>query len=161
VRSIDPNTLSMTAMPNKRHATTVAVAIALVAFLTARVIWPDVPGSEQPPASLLPFFIILGAISSVAFGLGATILLLGRPAFDRLSALTPGMRTVTWLSSAWLLVSWWPHENMHRVHVDGDYMGLVLIEYVFHVTLIIAGVIVALAFLRLAHSAPNAPLQKP
>ncbi len=55
-----------------------------------------------------------------------------------------------YLAIGWLLVSWWPHDNLH-IHVGNDMQGLLYIEYGFHVTLMICGLIVAygfLAFLR-------------
>ena len=50
---------------------------------------------------------------------------------------------LVFFSAAWGLVSWWPHDNMHRVMMMGDYWGLIRLEYGFHLTLIIAGVLIA------------------
>jgi hypothetical protein len=57
-----------------------------------------------------------------------------------------GRSTGDWLvllSAAWLLISWWPHDNLHRTMMMGDYWQLIRIEWAFHFTLIVAGVIVA------------------
>lgn len=43
------------------------------------------------------------------------------------------------LSAAWALVSWWPHSNMHRANTTLE--GLILIDWAFHLTLIIGAVI--------------------
>jgi hypothetical protein len=51
-----------------------------------------------------------------------------------------------------MLVSWWPHNNLHRVLGRGDFTGLALIEYTFHATSIAAAAIVGLFFLRAVRS---------
>lgn len=147
-------------MHDKRSAKIIGVVAAVAAFLLSRVIWPDAPGGDQPPAAMMPFFVILGVISSAAFGMGVALLAYGKPMFERLAGLSPNLRTVAWLSCAWLLASWWPHENLHRTHTEGDFMGLLLIEYGFHVTLILAAAVVTKALLKIAHAAPVASAQK-
>ncbi len=46
----------------------------------------------------------------------------------------------------WMLVSWWPHDNLH-VHNGMNLQGLLYIEYGFHLTLIIASLILTYGFL--------------
>ena len=57
-----------------------------------------------------------------------------------------GLALLTYLSIGWLLVNWWPHDNLQRV-VGNDFPRLIWIEYGFHMTLIPAG---ACAAYRLA-----------
>ena len=52
------------------------------------------------------------------------------------------------LSIAWLLSNWWPHDSLH-IHNGLNLGGLLGIEYGFHITLMIAGLIVAYFFLTL------------
>jgi hypothetical protein len=60
----------------------------------------------------------------------------------------PGWLTwAAFLSIAWFLVNWWPHDNLHRVNGQ-DFGGLPRIEYAFHLTLEIAGALLALYFFR-------------
>ena len=59
------------------------------------------------------------------------------------------------MSIAWFLISWWPHDGFHRSLTD--MWTLVYVEYAFHLTLMIAGAILALAFARLARQAATAP----
>lgn len=134
-------------MTNKRLVSVVAVLAAIATFVLGRVIWPDDPIALQPAASLLPHFMFLAVVTSVAFGIGLTLLLFGKPLFARLPNLAPKWRTAAWLSASWLLVSWWPHENMHRVHHAEDFVGLLKIEYSFHLTLILATLFVVKALL--------------
>src|SRR3954471_14729002 len=124
---------------NRTFLLILTVVAAVGSFLLSRVIWPDMAGMPIPDSMQLPFLIAISAIESLAFGIGIAFLvsvwpfMRGRNAWDWL----------TYISAAWLLVSWWPHDNMHRVNMMGDYWGLIRIEWIFHFTLIVAGVIVA------------------
>ena len=111
------------------------IVFALSSFLLSRVIWPDAPGAHIPSASLLPFFIILAIVESLAFGIGMSLLI------DYWEA---GKKDqFAFLAIVWLLISWWPHDNLHRVIDESNYVHLLFIEYGFHLTLIIAGFVVA------------------
>ncbi len=124
---------------NKTVLIGITVVAAIAAFLLSRVIWPDLPGIPMPVGAQLPLLIVVSAIEAIGFGVGIAFLvslwpyMRGRNAWDWL----------TYISAAWLLVSWWPHDNLHRVMMMGDYWQLIRIEWTFHVTLIIAGIIVA------------------
>lgn len=54
---------------------------------------------------------------------------------------------LAYLSLSWLLISWWPHDNLH-LHNGMNLQGLLYIEYGFHLTLIIASLILARAFVQ-------------
>ena len=98
-----------------------------------------------PNAALVPYFIFLSALESLAFGLGVALAILGgsnlrnRAGIDKLTV-------AAFIALVWLLVSWWPHDNMHRVNWIDNFEGLLRIEYTFHFTLIISGFILALYF---------------
>ena len=128
-----------------------AVAVALVAALAAMAlgqkIWPNPAGAPAPPSSLLPVFIGLEAFSAIVFGLGVSFLVFGYGAVAR--ARQPAWLTYgTYVSLAWLLVSWWPHGNLHRVTQTGNWTNLLAIDYGFHLTLMAAAGVVAVFFLR-------------
>ncbi len=73
-------------------------------------------------------------------------LILGWPLVRRATR-EAGVATLpVYLSIAWSLMQWWPHSNSHRV-VGEDYAALLMIDYGFHVTLMIAAAIVARFFL--------------
>jgi hypothetical protein len=87
----------------------------------------------------LPLFIGVGVAESLAFGIGVSFIIFGL-------SFMKGRSTGDWLvfwSAAWGLVSWWPHDSLHRTTLMGDYNRLLGIEYGFHITLIIAAVIIA------------------
>ena len=103
----------------------------------------------MPPGDLLPLFILLAVLESILFGLGGRICFLvfgyGLVARGRQPL---WITYAAYVATAWLLVSWWPHENLHRVTVNGDWRGLLGIEYGFHLTLMAAAVALALFFFR-------------
>ena len=124
---------------NKTFLIGVTIVAAVVSFLLSRVIWPDLAGMPMPDSTQLPLLIGVSAIESLAFGMGIALLI-------SLWPFMKGRGTGDWLvliSAAWLLVSWWPHDNLHRTTMMGDYWRLIGIEWGFHFTLIVAGVIVA------------------
>ena len=126
----------------------VTALFAVPAMALGQVIWPPAPGSPEPSAGQLPFFIFLSVFEAVAFGLGISFLLFGFPALLRLAR---GSRLRAWamyLSVGWFLVSWWPHDNLH-LHNGLDLQHLLYIEYGFHVTLIIATVVLAYSLLTM------------
>jgi len=90
----------------------------------------------------------VSVFETLAFGLGITFLLFGFPALLRLAR---GSRLRAWamyLSVGWFLVSWWPHDNLH-LHNGLDLQQLLYIEYGFHVTLIIAAIVLAYSLLTM------------
>jgi hypothetical protein len=136
--------------PGSKRSTAAIVAVATIGTIAAlglgRVIWPDPPGMA-PPDNLLPLFIVIGVVESVSFGLGLSFLLYGWPRLRR-AGQDRRLTVATYVSIAWLMTSWWPHDNLHRVLAHGDWSGLLRIEYAFHVTLAVAGAIVAWFFVR-------------
>ena len=103
--------------------------------LLTRVIWPDPEGGLSPGTQLLPFFIFIGLMESLAFGAGMSLLVNGWRKFES--------HRLVFLAVVWSLISWWPHDSLHRVMPEGDLVQLLRIEYGFHVTLILAGLVVA------------------
>ncbi|MFG2036587.1 hypothetical protein [Dactylosporangium sp. NPDC048998] len=128
-------------------AVTVTALGAVATFALARVLWPDPAGAPTPSADLLPFFLLLSVAESVVFGLGLAFLAFGLAPLRRAKA-GAALTWAAYLSIGFMLLSWWPHDNMHRVLSHGDFAGLVQIEYLFHAPLIAAAVIVAAFFLR-------------
>ena len=79
---------------------------------------------------------------------------------DHYRALADGLRSPhpAWgghLGIAWSLVNWWAHDGFHRV-TGLNYEGLIRIEYGFHVTLIVGGILAAYFFLSVARIASRA-----
>ncbi len=129
----------------------VTLLFGIPAFITGPLIWPP---AVAPGSNLLPFFLFLSCAESLTFGLGAAFLIFGWPQLRQRSF---GSRPLTWamfISIAWLLISWWPHDHLHAFNKTQE--GLLFIEYGFHLTLFIGGAILAYGFIRLFVSAREA-----
>ncbi len=126
----------------------VSALFAVPAMVLGQLIWPPDPANPTPSGGQLPFFILLSVFEAAAFGLGISFLLFG---FRPLLRLARGSRLRAWamyLSIGWFLVSWWPHDNLH-LHNGFDLQGLLYIEYGFHVTLIVAALVLAFSLLTM------------
>ena len=120
----------------------ITFAAGLAAFLRSYVLWPNPPGADQRPPGIVPFYVI----ESLAFGLGLAFLLRGAQLLA-VSCRPRVLDVASYLSIGWFLANWWPHTNLHRV-TGFEWYGLIWIEYGFHVTLIVAGAVLAFAFTR-------------
>jgi hypothetical protein len=128
----------------------VTLVATAFAFGSSQALWPA-PAGFNPPASLLPFFVVLGLVESLAFGVGVAFLIFGFP----LVARTGVSSLAAWggyLGIAWFLVNWWAHDGFHRV-TGLSFAGLIRIEYAFHVTLIVGAALAAYFFLSVARKA--------
>jgi len=112
--------------------------------------WRPSPDFPQPTSAQLPLFILLNAAEALAFGLGIAFLIFGYPLMQAIAPASKRLTLWAFLSIACLLVNWWPHDSLHVA--NGVNMGgLLVIEYVFHITLIVAGAILAYFFWVLVH----------
>ena len=80
-------------------------------------------------------------------GLGVCFLAFGLPLLQR-AGRSNGLKWAAFVSIAWLMMSWWPHDGLHRSLDHMDLNGLLAIEYGLHVTLMIASTMVGLFFVR-------------
>ena len=131
----------------------VSVVLAVIAFMLSPNaplggFWSPDPHMPVPTASQLPLFILLNVAEAVTFGIGLAFLFFGLPMMRAIAPASIGLTRAAHVSIAWLLFSWWPHDSLH-VHNGMALDGLLFIEYAFHLTLMIAGVILAWFFLTL------------
>jgi hypothetical protein len=131
----------------KTHAKSgiLALVVAVPAFITGRIILPPSP-DMHPTASQVPFLMGMSVIESLALGFGVAFLVFGWKMVKDAPAKRKKLAVWTYLAVGWLLCNWWLHDNLHA-HNGMDIGGLIRIEYAFHVTLIVAGVIVSRWFL--------------
>jgi hypothetical protein len=123
----------------------VTIGVAAVAIPLSFVLWRTPPGVATPPPNLLPIFLPIGVvIPALAFGFGMAFLLFGWRLLRVNGA--PGLARAAYISIGWLLLNWWPHSNFHRV--ANGWTNIVVVDYVFHTTVIIATYVVAAFFLR-------------
>ena len=136
----------------------VTLLVGLPTVPLSQILWPSpaaVDMSAAPTSLQLGLLIVLSLCEGLAFGLGVAFLLFGLPLVRRVTGEAPLLTWATYASIAWWLVSWWSHDNFHRV--NGDLGGLIMIEYGYHITLMLASAIVALAFVRLFSRAGAEP----
>jgi hypothetical protein len=129
------------------------LVLAVIAFLASPggplgSFWRPSPDVPPPTGAQLPLFILLNVAEVLAFGTGVSFLIFGYPVVQRVLPQSKGLSFAAYLSIAWLLANWWPHDSLHIAN-GTDVGGLLAIEYTFHVTLIVAGVILAYFFLAL------------
>jgi hypothetical protein len=91
---------------------------------------------------------MLNIFEALTFGLGISFLIFGYPLVRAISPASRGLTHAAHLSIAWLLLNWWIHDSLH-IHVGMVLNGLLAIEYGFHVTLMLAGVILAIFYMTL------------
>jgi len=117
------------------------------AFALGPIIWPPNLHNPVPNAAQLPFFIVLAVLEALTFGLGVAFVAFGLPLVRRLGRGSPPFTWTMFVGIAWLMLSWWPHDKMH-LHNGLELSGLIVIEYAFHASLMITGVVLAYIFVR-------------
>lgn len=122
----------------------VTVIVAAAAVPLSLVLWRTPSGVATPPPGIVPFFVLIGVvIPALSLGLGVAFLLFGRKLLPTNQPLA--LSGASFVSISWLLVNWWPHSNFHRV--ANGWANVVVIDYVFHTTVIIATCVVVAFFL--------------
>lgn len=137
-------------MKKKWKWVVITLLFAIPAFLLGPKIWPTPANVPGPAPEQLPFFIFLSVVESLLFGFGIAFMFYGYQLVKKIikqNKLLKKRAYLMYLAISWLLVSWWPHDNLHRVN-GMDYQGLLYIEYAFHLTLVIAGIVLAYFFLH-------------
>jgi len=132
----------------------VTLVFGIPAFLLGPVIWPVSPDLPAPDPAQITYFILLSVFDSLFFGLGIAFVLFGWPLVRRMAN---GSRLLGWalyFSISFLLVSWWPHINLHNA-TGFDLQGLLYIDYSFHIPLMVSGAIVAYGFVNLFRRASD------
>jgi hypothetical protein len=134
----------------------VTLVIAVLGFLTEPngplgSFWAPSPMVPEAVGVQVPLFMVLGVLEAIAFGLAVSFLLFGYTSLRTNLPASPGLTRAAQLSIAWFLGNWWAHDSLH-LHVGMDLNSLLGIEYGFHVTLMIAGVILVWFFLSVVRA---------
>lgn len=119
-----------------------AAALFAAAALTD-VLWPGSTDVTAVPAPWSGLFRGLYAAEWLAFAAGVTFLVNGRPMMAR-QGRSPALTTAAHLAIVWLLVSWWPQDNFYRLAAKTDWPQQAALVYVFNVSLMVAGLLVAI-----------------
>ena len=129
-------------MKTRTKAALITVPVAIAAFLLSPVLFPPAEVGAGPTSAQIPFLVLLGVGDAVLLGLGVSFLVFGYPLLRKVS---PDSRARAWamyISIGYLMVSWWPHLGMHASN-GMDIGGLLVIDFVFHLPLEIAGAVLA------------------
>jgi hypothetical protein len=121
----------------------VTLMVAVPAFVLGPVLFPPADVGSEPSAAQIPFFMFLGAADAILLGLGVSFLVFGLPVLRKVS---PDSRLRAWamyLAIGYLMVSWWPHLNLHISSPIDNWQMLLYIDFLFHLPLEIAGVVLA------------------
>lgn len=125
------------------------------------MIWPPYEGMAEPTGAQLPLLIAVSIIEALAFGLGIAFLAYGWKRVTSTPGVSKGLATAGAIAITWGLVSWVPHTSMHISNAHDDLGRLIVIEYMFHVTLVIAAGVIALFAYRAATGGDGAALAMP
>jgi hypothetical protein len=138
----------------------VTLGAAIPALFLSRILWPIAPGSPTPSGAQLPLFILLSILEALIFGGGVAFLAFGLPVVRRAAGHVGVPAWPVYLAVGWSLISWWPHNNFHLAN-GANLDGLLAIEYAFHVSLYLTGLIIAWFFLTALRllSRPSQPLR--
>jgi len=123
--------------------TIVTLVVAVPAFVLGPVLFPPADVGSEPSVAQIPFFMFLGAADAILLGLGVSFLVFGLPVLRKVS---PDSRLRAWamyLAIGYLMVSWWPHLNLHISTPIDNWQMLLYIDFLFHLPLEIAGVVLA------------------
>lgn len=133
-----------------KYVTAVLVVVwTAISVPLGLAIWPSAVG--RPPQQLLPLFTSVLVFEGAAFAVGVVFIVYGGRI---LAAASPSGRwnRAAYVSIAWLLVNWWPHDGLHRTSFGRTFAGLATIDIAFHTTLILATAVVAYFFMRTIRS---------
>jgi hypothetical protein len=122
---------------------TVTLLVAVPAFIVGPVLFPPADVGSEPSAAQIPFFMFLGAADAILLGLGVSFLVFGFPVLRNVSADSRARAWAMYLAIGYLMVSWWPHLNLHISTPIEDWQMLLYIDFLFHLPLEIAGVVLA------------------
>ena len=132
----------------------VTLVLGVLAFLAS----PNAPlGGFWGPTAASPgagpsdtqrmLFMLIGAFQSLVFGWGVAFLIFGFPFAKDMAPAHQGLARAAHLAIAWSLINWWPHGNFHITLGARSVGGLLAIEYGFHVTTIVAALVMACFFM--------------
>ena len=117
----------------------ITLIVGIPAFILGPIIWTPSPDIKPTPVQL-PFFMFLSLIESLLFGFGIAAMIYGWEFVRNAPAQAKSKTFAAFISLSWLLISWWPHDNAH-IHNGMDALGLLYIDYIFHMTLMIASLV--------------------
>ena len=136
----------------------ITLIVAVTAFMLGPIIWPPAPAPTSAPNFYFLAMDVLKAVFAVLLGLGISFLIFGLPVVRRISPDSKTRVGAMYLSIGYLMVSWWPHINMHAHNAPDDRQGLLYIRHLLHVPLIISGAVLAYCFISVVRQRARRPI---
>ena len=127
----------------------VTVIVAVAAIVLGPIMWPPAEGGPSPTAAQIPFLLFLNLVQAIVLGLGVSFLAFGLQVVRKISPDSKARAWAMYLSVGYLMVSWWPHINMHVHNGPGNLQGLIIIDYFFHLPSMVAALVLAYCFFSL------------
>ena len=134
------------------------LAVALPAFMLLNphgppgdLLWPEV--EDDATGVQVPLMIAYGAANALAFGFAVAYLLFG---YRWTARVLPVLSGPAHVAIAFVMGNFWLHDNLHAVN-GANMAGIVWLTYLFHVPIILSGVVLAVAAMRSASARSPAP----
>lgn len=138
------------AMDRKYLWAIIFIIVSVLIFFVTPITFPPPPAmASQVAPDLLPHFLAIGLWGSVGIGVGISFLIIygGLMRTFPHSARAPVM--IFLAGGLWYTLLTWVHDGWHAINGD-NIRGLVPIEYTFHMTDVIWGILLLYGVLRLA-----------
>lgn len=149
-------------MRTRTKSIVVTLVVAVPAFAAEPAgplggFWAPHP-SGTPTAVQEGLFMILGALEALMLGGAVAFLAFGYPVLRSMGRVSARLTRATHLSIVWILAQWWAHDSLH-IHNGPDVGGLLVIDYVFHLPIMAASLVVLTFLLRVARPVGEAAEQ--
>ncbi|MFE4370316.1 AMP-binding protein [Streptomyces sp. NPDC056835] len=122
-------------------AAAVGVSAGFLAAVFTGVIFPGATDVSGVPAPWNALFVLLYLAEWLAFAVGMGFLAVGRGVMLRRSE-SRGLTAAAHLAIVYLLVAWWPQDNLYRLTAKTDWPRQAALVWAFNVPLMIAALIV-------------------
>ncbi len=141
------------------------LAFAIVGLLiephspSGAMIWGEPaedPDEAGPTSAQLGLLMAITLVQVVGFGVGFSVLVHGWKAARRNGT----SATVALVAVVWGLVSWVPHGAAHMT-IGANLSDLIVVEYVFHLTLVASAAALAIFILKRIRGASKVPASAP
>ena len=125
-----------------------SIIFSVVAFFLSRAVL--LPASDMPTPTLSEsvFLWIFAALESVSFGIGLTFAMYGKEVVMRMAASNRKQAYFLYGSIVWLLTAWLPYSTLFMNIGMTNLSALLMLSYFFHISLILAGLVVAYSFIN-------------
>ncbi|MER5931959.1 AMP-binding protein [Streptomyces sp. NPDC002054] len=124
-----------------------AIVLAVVAMLFTDALWPGSTELSGVPAPWSVLFFLLYCFECLAFATGVVFLFTGRSRMLR-SGRSRGFTRAAHLAVVYLLIAWWPQDNLYRLAAKNDWPQQAALVYTFNIPLMIAAAILAVYVTR-------------